>query len=70
MLVALSLAIAGIISILVALSTSKSISDTHSILVNKRYIETQSISDNDKKLSISAGFDLKKKIFFITMELQ
>ena len=28
-------------SILVALSTSKSISDTHSILINKRYIETQ-----------------------------
>ena len=64
MLVALSLAIAGIISILVALSTSKSISDTHSILINKRYIETQSISDNDKKLSISAGFDLKEKDFF------
>lgn len=65
MLVALSLAIAGIISILVALSTSKSISDTHSILINKRYIETQSISDNDKKLSISAGFDLKEKDFLL-----
>ena len=64
MLVALSLAIAGIISILVAQSTSKSISNAHSILLNKRFIQTQSISDDDKKVSISAGFDLKEQEFF------
>ena len=64
MLVALSLAIAGIISILVAQSTSKNITNTHSILINKRFIETQSISDDNKKISISAGFDLKEQEFF------
>ena len=48
MLVALKPSDRGYNKYTVALSTSKSISDTHSILINKRYIETQSISDNDK----------------------